>query len=89
MFRHLKFLTVFHSNHGNTSHTLISCTPVSLKDQLSVKIINNKNNSKEKGEEEEEGVEIKPSHALEVSVELISKYIIIIILLLLCCCCCF
>ncbi|XP_019853676.1 PREDICTED: putative helicase MOV-10 [Amphimedon queenslandica] len=59
------------SNHGSTSHTLISCAPVSLKDQLLVKIININNNSKEKVEEE--GVEIKSGHALEVSVELISK----------------
>ena len=82
------------SNNGSSAHTLLSCNPVTLKDQLKVTVGYELQNSREREEEEwaearkeeecvqtgvqRELVALPPSSSIEVSLKLNSKLVIIV-----------
>ena len=84
----------FLSNNGSSTHTLLSCNPVTLKDQLKVTVGYELQNSREMEEEEwaearkeeecvqtggqRESVALPPGSSIEVSLKLNSKLVIIV-----------
>lgn len=62
-----------YSNHGNADHTLVSCSPVSLRDQLTVKLVKKKGEGEEEKDEFVSNISVLSGESIQISIEIIAK----------------